>query len=131
MTPDLADLIRQRDDLTARIAAASSSADEAYAGEMALLRDVTVNVAADLLLPVAERDRGNVRSLILDGWLTVELGYPGPGRSPFLAVRTRSGVTADFEGQLPPPAALAGYLHGLVEHDRERNGPEAHEGDAR
>ena len=117
MSEDLEALIRQRDALSAQIAAASSDEAEADTCALDVLSEEALKVAAEYGLPVAEGERKNVQTVTIDRWLTVSLGYPRGEYRATLAVSTNGGIDARWDGKLPPPVAFAGYLRGLIKFD--------------
>jgi hypothetical protein len=115
---DLADLIRQRDALSAQIDAATKTRDEAYADGLDALQEVVDRFAGESGLEVTTGVRKNVQMLTLGGWLAIQFGYPREGYSAHLVIQTAGGITAEWRDELPPATAFAGYLRGLVEYDR-------------
>jgi hypothetical protein len=119
---DITDLIRQRDALNRQISAATESGNEAYADQLDVLQQAMEGFAERRNLPVTASGRKNVQMFTIEGWLSIQFGYPHDGCSPFLSIRTTGGIIADWRDKLPPLAAFAGYLEGLVEYDRDTTG---------
>lgn len=114
MTANLNDMMRQRAELDKQIQRARAGQASDYEDALVALEQALRKYAETGQREVDESVRKNVVTLTVDE-VAVQFGYPRDGYREFLAVQWgNDGSRAEFDGPLPPVAALLGLVRGLL-----------------